>query len=131
MLVNEKISVSGVGFVNTNICRYCYKEIQDRDELVTASKWFRIRPFHYRCFELMEQDTRTIVGTWTPINGRVGLLNVVLMVVLSVVLLTTDVLGGIGDLIGLLALYPVLLRTLSYFIFEIRLPKYVENKRRF
>lgn len=130
MLANEKISLSGVGFVNTNICRYCYKEIQDRDELVTASNWFRIRPFHYRCFELVEQDTRTIAGAWSPINGRVGLITVVLMVVLAVVLLTTELLGGIGDLIGLLALYPVLLRVFSYLLFEIKLPKYVKNKRR-
>lgn len=130
MLANEKISLSGVGFVNKNICRYCYKEIQDRDELVTASNWFRIRPFHYRCFELVEQDTRTIAGSWSPVNGRVGLITVALMVVLAVVLLTTDLLGGIGDVIGLLALYPVLLRALSYFLFEIKLPKYVENKRR-
>lgn len=116
--------------MNTNICRYCYKEIQDRDELVTASNWFRVRPFHYRCFELVEQGTRTIAGTWTPVNGRAGLVTVILMVVLALVLLATDLLGGIGDLIGLLALYPVLLRALSYFIFEIKLPKYVENKRR-
>ncbi|MBN9656122.1 hypothetical protein J0K78_17735 [Halobacillus sp. GSS1] len=116
--------------MNTNICRYCFKKIQDRDELVTASNWFRIRPYHYRCFELLEQDTRTIAGTWTPINGRVGLVTVFLMLVLSIVLLLTDLLGRIGDLVGFLALYPVLLRILSFFIFEMHLPKYVENKNR-
>ncbi|CDQ21182.1 hypothetical protein SAMN05192559_10636 [Halobacillus karajensis] len=130
MLANEKISLSGVGFVNTNICRYCYKEIQDRDELITASNWFRIRPYHFRCFELLEQDTKTIAGTWTPINGRVGMVTVILMGILAVVLLMTHLLGRIGDLLGILALYPVLLRILSYVIFEMRLPKYVENKRR-
>ncbi|WP_226576564.1 hypothetical protein [Halobacillus litoralis] len=116
--------------MNTNICRYCYKEIQDRDELITASSWFRVRPYHYRCFELLEQDTRTIAGAWTPVNGRTGLVTVVLMGILSVVMFTTDILGGIGDLIGVLSLYPVVLRILSYFIYEMRLPKYVENKRR-
>ncbi|WP_035509952.1 hypothetical protein [Halobacillus karajensis] len=116
--------------MNTNICRYCYKEIQDRDELITASNWFRIRPYHFRCFELLEQDTKTIAGTWTPINGRVGMVTVILMGILAVVLLMTHLLGRIGDLLGILALYPVLLRILSYVIFEMRLPKYVENKRR-
>lgn len=130
MLAHEKISLSGVDFVYTNICRYCYKEIQDRDELVTASNWFRVRPYHYRCFELLEQDTRTIAGSWTPINGRVSLVTVGLMLVLAIVLLTTDLLGGIGDLVGIFALYPVFLRLISFFVFEIRLPKYVENKRR-
>lgn len=130
MFADEKISQSGVDFVNTNICRYCFKKIQDRDQLVTASNWFRIRPYHYRCFELLEQDTRTIAGAWTPINGRVGLVTVFLMLVLSIVLLFTNLLGRIGDLVGFLALYPVLLRILSFFIFEMHLPKYVENKNR-
>ncbi|KHE72220.1 hypothetical protein [Halobacillus sp. BBL2006] len=116
--------------MNTNICRYCYKEIQDRDELVTASNWFRVRPYHYRCFELLEQDTKTIAGTWTPVNGVTGIITIMLMLILSVVMFTTNILGGIGDLLGILAFYPVFLRIFSYFVFEIRLPKYIENKRR-
>ncbi|MCA0983966.1 hypothetical protein LCL89_07810 [Halobacillus yeomjeoni] len=116
--------------MRTNMCRYCYKEIQDRDELVTASSWFRLRPFHYRCFELLEQDTKTIAGNWTPVNGMTGRVTFILMVILAVVMFTTPLLGGVGDLLGLLALYPIFLRVLSFAIFESRLPKYVENKRR-
>ncbi|MBA2174646.1 hypothetical protein H0266_06945 [Halobacillus locisalis] len=116
--------------MDTNRCRYCYKEIRDRDELVTASNWFRVRPFHYRCFELVEQDTKTIAGAWNPVNGRTGLVTVVLMLLLFLVMITTNILGGIGDLLGFLALYPVLLRVFSYLVYEIRLPKYIENKPR-
>ncbi|WP_173917081.1 hypothetical protein [Halobacillus sp. Marseille-Q1614] len=115
--------------MKTKMCRYCYKPIRDRDELVTASSWFRIRPFHYRCFELVEQDMRTIAGTWTPVNGRAGMGTVIVMVLLSIWMLTTTTLGAIGDLIGVLALYPVLLRVVSFLIFERPLPKYIENKR--
>ncbi|WP_079480779.1 hypothetical protein [Halobacillus salinus] len=116
--------------METNRCRYCYKEIRDRDELVTASNWFRVRPFHYRCFELVEQEAKTIAGTWNPVNGTTGLVTVILMLVLVVVMWTTNILGGIGDILGALALYPVLLRVFSYFVFEMRLPKYIENKPR-
>ncbi|MFC7062717.1 hypothetical protein [Halobacillus seohaensis] len=114
--------------MGTKVCRYCFKEIRDRDELVTASNWFRIRPFHYRCFELVEEDTKTIAGTWKPINGRAGLVNVFLMLVLAVWMLTTGTLGVIGDLLGFLALYPILLRVLSFVLIESRLPKFLEDK---
>ncbi|RWZ55296.1 hypothetical protein EQV77_11670 [Halobacillus fulvus] len=116
--------------MKTNRCRYCYKDIRDRDELVTASNWFRVRPFHYRCFELLEQDTRTIAGTWNPVNGTTGLVTVVLMLILAVVMLTTNILGFVGDILGFLALYPILLRAFSYLVYEMRLPKYVDNKPR-
>ncbi|ARI78187.1 hypothetical protein [Halobacillus mangrovi] len=116
--------------MNTNICRYCYKEIQDRDELVTASNWFRVRPYHYRCFEKLSQETETVGGNWTPVNGMTGLVTVILMLILAAVMLTTNILGMIGDLLGVLALYPIFLRMISYFVFEMRLPKYIENKRR-
>lgn len=129
-LLMKNIYFRSRSFVKTNMCRYCYKEIRDRDDLVTASNWFRIRPYHYRCFEKMEQDTKTIAGTWTPINGRVGLITVLLMAVLSGLMLLTDLLGGIGDLLGVLALYPILLRVLSYFVFEMPLPKLADDKRK-
>ncbi|GGF16667.1 hypothetical protein GCM10010954_14090 [Halobacillus andaensis] len=114
--------------MSTKVCRYCYKQIRDRDELVTASNWFRVRPYHYRCFQLLEEDTSTVAGTWTPINGRVGLITVALMLALSIWMLTTDTLHSIGDLLGVLALYPVLLRVISFLFIESRLPKYIENK---
>ncbi|SFG46210.1 hypothetical protein SAMN05216353_14518 [Halobacillus alkaliphilus] len=116
--------------MNTNICRYCYKEIRDRDELITASNWFRVRPYHYRCFELLEQDTKTIAGAWTPVNGLTGMVTTVLMMILSVLMFTTNILGFIGDILGLVALYPIFLRVFSFAVFESRLPKYVENKKR-
>lgn len=116
--------------MKTNQCRYCFKEIRDRDELVTASNWFRVRPYHYRCFELLEQDTKTIAGTWNPLTGTTGLITVIVMLVLSGVMLLTNFLGLIGDLVGFLALYPVLLRVLSFIVFESRLPKYIKNKPR-
>ncbi|UOQ43603.1 hypothetical protein MUN89_17065 [Halobacillus salinarum] len=118
----------GVDKVDTHICRYCFKEIKSRDELVTASSWFRIRPYHYRCFQLLEEDTRTVAGAWTPINGTVGLVTVFIMLGLSILMLSTSLLGAVGDLIGVLALYPVLLRILSFIAIESRIPGRKKNK---
>ncbi|WP_101843344.1 hypothetical protein [Halobacillus sp. Marseille-P3879] len=114
--------------MNTKVCRYCYKDIRDRDELVTASNWFRVRPYHYRCFQLLEEETSTVAGMWTPVNGRIGLITVALMLALSIWMFATNTLHFIGDLIGVLALYPVLLRVISYLFIESRLPKYIEKK---
>ncbi|WP_082234788.1 hypothetical protein [Halobacillus massiliensis] len=113
----------------SKMCRYCFKHIRDRDELVTASNWFRLRPFHYRCFELLQQDTRPKAGTWNPVNGSVGTGVVIVMAVISIWMFTTGTLGAIGDIIGVLALYPIILRLLSYIIFELPLPKFIENKK--
>ncbi|MFD2924451.1 hypothetical protein [Halobacillus naozhouensis] len=115
--------------MNSKACRYCYKPIRDRDELVTASNWFRIKPYHYKCFQEVEQETKTITGTWTPINGYAGLITVLIMLALSVWMLSTNTLGQLGNLIGLLALYPVFLRVVSFAWIESKLPKFVENKK--
>ncbi|MBN8237246.1 hypothetical protein JF544_18530 [Halobacillus kuroshimensis] len=116
--------------MKSNMCRYCYKEIKDRDELVTASSWFRLRPYHYQCFEKLVQDTRTVAGVWKPVNGLTGSVNLLVMLILAVGLLGTDLLGSIGDIIGVIALYPLFLRLLSYMIFERPLPKLAPEKQR-
>lgn len=109
--------------MDSKICKYCKKEIKDRDELVTASNWFRVRPFHYRCFQKLEQETSAMWLAWTPVNGPSGNVTVLLMLVLAIWMLVTNTLGLIGDLIGILALYPILLRLISLFSIENKIPK--------
>ncbi|MYL32516.1 hypothetical protein GLW08_07060 [Pontibacillus yanchengensis] len=103
-------------------CRYCGKEIKDRDELVTATNYFRIQPYHWRCFGKVEEETIAVTKTWKPLNGPSGTISVVLMLLLAGVMAFTDVLGEIGNLIGVLSLYPIVLRVLSYFLFESKVP---------
>jgi hypothetical protein len=110
-------------------CNYCVQEIRDQDELITASNKFRLKPFHYKCFQEQEQETKTQFGLWIPVNGMSGNITTVLMLALALWTLLTDVFHTIGDILGIIALYPVLLRVLSYFIFERKLPKYIENKK--
>ncbi|WP_226038255.1 hypothetical protein [Aquibacillus saliphilus] len=106
-----------------NICRYCYKEIKNRDELVTASNFLRIRPFHFVCFNELEKEVRTLWGFWRPLNGVSGNTRTIIMGVIAAWLLATNTLAEIGDLIGLIALYSVLVRAMSYIFFERKLPK--------
>ncbi|GGD02764.1 hypothetical protein GCM10007216_36940 [Thalassobacillus devorans] len=112
------------------ICHYCKKKVKDRDELVTASNWFRIKPFHYKCFKEQEQEITVSINAWNPVNGPAGNLSFIIMFVLAVWMLFTDTLGMIGDLIGLVALYPVFLRILSFVLIELTLPKISTRKKR-
>ncbi|MBB6451816.1 hypothetical protein HNQ94_000237 [Salirhabdus euzebyi] len=109
-------------------CHYCKKNIRDQDELITASRWFSIKPFHYQCFKQLEEETTSQRNLYIPVNGPSGMVTVVIMLLLSGWMLFTNTLNAIGDMIGIIALYPVLLRIISYFTIESKLPKYIENK---
>ncbi|MCT2535790.1 hypothetical protein NC661_07655 [Aquibacillus koreensis] len=106
-----------------NVCRYCHKEIKDRDQLVMGSNFLRLQPFHYVCFQEVEKEGTTVWNYWKPLNGPSGNIRIILMAVLAIVLLVTDLLGEIGDLVAILSLYPVLLRVISIFFFELKIPK--------
>lgn len=103
-------------------CRYCYKDIEEQDELVTATNFFRIRPYHFLCFQEVEQETIATVRSWKPLNGPAGNITIIVMLLLAAVMTFTNLLGEVGNLIGVFALYPILIRVLSFFIFEIRVP---------
>ncbi|MBM7551206.1 hypothetical protein [Thalassobacillus pellis] len=112
------------------LCHYCKKEIKDRDELVTASNWFRLRPFHYVCFQKKESETSLSIKSWKPVNGTTGNISAALMLLLALWMLFTDSLGAVGDLIGIIAIYPVGLRLLSLMFIELTLPKISPDKTR-
>ncbi|WP_053217085.1 hypothetical protein [Virgibacillus senegalensis] len=105
------------------ICRYCGKPIEKRDQLVTASNWLRVRPYHFICFQEVEKESTTIYNSWTPLNGPAGNVTAVIMAGLAGWLLATDSLGMAGSLIGLLALYRVLIRLVALVGFESKVPK--------
>jgi hypothetical protein len=106
------------------LCKYCYKEVENRDQLVTASNWFRIKPFHYVCFQEIEKETKMVWNSWTPVNGISGNISFMLLSALSVWMLTTHTFGYAGDMLGVIALYPVALRLLSLFFIEMHIPNF-------
>ncbi|QTM98524.1 hypothetical protein ERJ70_03955 [Sediminibacillus dalangtanensis] len=105
------------------ICHYCGKPIEKRDQLVTASNWLRVRPYHYVCFDEVEKESSTIYNSWTPLNGPAGNITAVIMAVLSGWLLLTDTWGLAGSLIGFVALYRVLIRFAALIGFERKVPE--------
>lgn len=112
-----------------HVCHYCKKEIRDRDELVTASKWLSIRPYHYRCYDLAIQEIETIGNNEKPLNNIPNTVISIVMLVVAVYFLATAALGSVGDLLGVLSLYPISMRLVSYFRYERPLPAFMENKR--
>lgn len=105
------------------ICKYCNKPIENQDQLVSATKFFRIRCFHYVCFQQLEQEVKTPWGFWTPLNGTTGNTRFFIMLLITVWFFVTDYLNGIGDLIGAIALYSLIVRGTAYVLYERRLPK--------
>ncbi|WP_102027894.1 hypothetical protein [Salirhabdus sp. Marseille-P4669] len=110
-------------------CHYCKKTIRDRDELITASRRFRVKPFHYKCFQQLEEQTDSQKALWIPVNGITGNITVLLMLAVAGWMFFTDFFLHIGDFIGVVALYPVVLRIYSFLFIERKLPKYDPNKK--
>ncbi len=109
-------------------CRYCYKDINKRDELVTATNYLRIRPYHYRCFGEVEQETIATVRSWKPMNGPMGNITFAILLIFVGVMALTNIFGEVGNLLGALALYPLILRVLSFFLYELRVPLHREDR---
>ncbi|MBM7571621.1 hypothetical protein [Aquibacillus albus] len=105
-----------------NSCHFCHKQIERRDQLIVGKRFFRIRPFHYICYNKMEQETKTPWGFWAPVNGLAGNIRAVAMIGLAIWFLASDTLEDVGDIIAILALYQVFLRLLSYFLYERNIP---------
>ncbi|KGX90756.1 hypothetical protein N781_06500 [Pontibacillus halophilus JSM 076056 = DSM 19796] len=103
-------------------CKYCSKPIDDRDELITATNYARIYPYHYLCYQELEQETTTVQRVWKPLNDGLGTYIAFLMLILSGWFAFTDTLGAVGDIIAALSLYPIGLRVLSFFLYELRVP---------
>lgn len=100
------------------ICRYCYKKIETKDQLVTAFRWVTIKPFHYLCYQEIQQETDIFWLSWKPLNGWEGNLTSLLLTVLAGWLIWSETGGMAGNIAGVVALYPVALRIFSYYLFE-------------
>lgn len=105
------------------ICPYCHKPIEKRDQLISVTNLFRIRPYHYVCYQKVEQETKTIWNFWTPLNGLVGNIRLVILASLALWFLITNSLGLGGQLIGVIALYNVMIHITAFFLYERKIPK--------
>ncbi|MFD1017618.1 hypothetical protein [Thalassobacillus hwangdonensis] len=112
----------------TIICHYCKKKIVDRDELITGARWFKVKPFHMKCFGQLEEETAVFVKSWKPLNGIPGNTSFLIMLAIFLWMFLTDQFGYVGDIIGAVSLYPIGLRILSFLLIESTLPKISPEK---
>ncbi|QST00601.1 hypothetical protein IMZ31_03225 [Pontibacillus sp. ALD_SL1] len=99
------------------VCRYCGKKIEKK-QLRTAIRRLKIYPFHKECFELKEEETISIDEMWKPINQVGWTITSIALLILAIMLGVTDWLGNLGNFIGVLALYPMIIRIISYVVYE-------------
>lgn len=105
------------------ICPYCKKPIEKRDQLVTVSNMFRIRPYHYVCYQKVELEVKAIWSLWTPLNGISGTVRFIILLGIAIWLLTTNKFGLGGQLLGLFSMYNVIVHITAYLLYDRRLPK--------
>lgn len=101
-----------------DICRYCFKKIKHRDELVTASRWGNVKPFHYLCYQEIQKETKVSWLSWKPLNGMEGNIAALFLAAVAVWLFATDTGGTAGDIVAVISVYPLVLRLTSYVVFE-------------
>lgn len=102
-------------------CDHCKKPIEDKDELVTATYYFRIKPFHFRCFEKYIKHSAHGAFTYRQINGTTGNISFLLTIVLALIVTVIGQYSWIR-LFGILILtYSLTNRLLSYVLYENRL----------
>ncbi|MCD5324830.1 MULTISPECIES: hypothetical protein [Pontibacillus] len=101
------------------ICRYCGKKIE-KDQLRTAIRRMKMVPFHKECFELQEEETISMNEMWKPVNQTGWTITSGAMLLFAITMAMTEWLGNIGDLLGVFALYPVIIRFISLVVYETR-----------
>ncbi|WP_407270563.1 hypothetical protein [Radiobacillus sp. PE A8.2] len=106
-----------------HICKYCHKEIKKRDQLVTGTSLFRLRPFHSACFDKLLMENKTMWTSWKQVNGEAGNIRALLMLALIIWVSFWNQFGILGPLLILAAVYPVVLRIMSFVLIERRIPK--------
>lgn len=68
------------------ICEQCHKVIEEKEDLVTASIFFRVKPYHYFCYGKDVRGARSVFFTNHPLNGISGHISYLLALLMTVAL---------------------------------------------
>lgn len=68
------------------ICEQCHKVIEEKEDLVTVSIFFRVKPYHYFCYGKDVRGARSVFFTNHPLNGISGNLSYLLTLLMTVAL---------------------------------------------
>lgn len=67
-------------------CEHCHKPIEDKEDLIVASLFFRIKPYHFFCYGNEVRGARSVFLTSHPLNGGTGMISYLLLILLTAAL---------------------------------------------
>jgi hypothetical protein len=102
-------------------CDKCLKEIKVRGDLVIATSFFEVFPYHEDCYAKNIKGAATVLLNNQPLNGFSGnFLAIVGFILLIVSLFVKD---DLMILVSIISTIPIIYRAYSYFVFERHLEK--------
>lgn len=69
------------------ICNKCYGEIENKNNLLTTFKFFKIVPYHSKCYSEELKSLNTFVISNKPINGMGSNIFTIITTVLALILI--------------------------------------------
>ncbi|SFC34658.1 hypothetical protein SAMN02799633_00529 [Bacillus sp. UNCCL81] len=102
-------------------CDRCLKEIRIRGDLVTATMFFQVVPYHEDCYAKDLKGAKTLFLNNQPINGFSG--NFLTLLAFAVFIASFFIDDNSMIYLSVLALIAILYRLYSFFIFERHLEK--------
>ncbi|MFD4706696.1 hypothetical protein ACFWM3_17765 [Gottfriedia sp. NPDC058432] len=105
----------------TVYCDRCLKEIRIRGDLVTATMFFQVVPYHEDCYAKDLKGVKTLFLNNQPINGFSG--NFLSFLAFAICIATFFIDDHSMIYLLILALIAIMYRLYSFFIFERHLEK--------
>jgi hypothetical protein len=100
----------------TVYCDKCQKEIKVRDDLVTATLFLEVVPYHTDCYARDLKSARTLFLNNQPLNGFLGNFGLLLVTIMAIGWLFFA--ENSSKWLSLLAVIPIGYRLYSYLIYE-------------
>src|SRR5699024_3866240 len=98
------------------ICEHCLTEITDKRDLVTASFFIFIVPYHAYCYAQGVKGVKTFILNNYPLNGVSG--NLSAMTFFITMLISLIMLPGTAKYVAIVPAILIVGRLLSYILYE-------------
>ncbi|PEJ59020.1 MULTISPECIES: hypothetical protein [unclassified Bacillus (in: firmicutes)] len=102
-------------------CDRCSQEIRIRGDLVTATMFFQVVPYHEDCYAKDLKGAKTLILNNQPINGFSG--NFLTFIAIVVFILSFFINDETMIYLSILSAIPIIYRLYSFIIYERHLEK--------
>ena len=96
------------------ICEHCLTEITDKRDLVTASYFIFIVPYHAYCYSQGLKGVKTFILNNYPLNGVSG--NFSAITAFIAIIISLIIIPGTVKYLAIIPSVPVIARLLSYIL---------------